>query len=493
MVSELQMAFDNSYAEKLEGFYVPWEGAKVPKPEIIQFNDELALSLGLNPKEWNSEKGAQIFAGNEVPEGAAPIAQVYAGHQFGGFSPQLGDGRALLIGEVLNKNGERKDIQLKGSGRTPFSRNGDGKAVIGPVLREYLMGEAMHALGVPTTRALAAVTTGEQIIRDGFQPGAVLVRVASSHIRVGTFQFFAARKDQERIRQLADYSIERHYPEIKNSDQKYLEFLKAVMERQAHLVAKWISTGFVHGVMNTDNMTISGETIDYGPCAFMDTYNPATVFSSIDEQGRYAYGNQPVMAQWNLARFAETLIELIDPEDTDHAIKLATDTLNLFPEIYQGAWASEMHAKLGLSTKNEDDMQFINALHEIIKDQKIDYTSLFRKLSDVLRGKRELFLALFEDDSIVTSWLDEWVARIEESGSDTKTVADRMDEVNPIYIPRNHLVEEALKTASQQADFEPFKQLLDVVSNPFEKRPGFEKYEAPAAGNSAPYITYCGT
>ena len=331
MPIENTIPFDNSYAVQLDGFYVPWEGAKVPAPEIIQFNDELAKELGLENQELNSPRGAEFFAGNELPEGATPIAQVYAGHQFGGFSPQLGDGRALLLGELIDKNNLRRDIQLKGSGPTPFSRRGDGKAVVGPVLREYLIGEAMHALGIPTTRALAAVTTGEQIVREGLEPGAVLTRVASSHIRVGTFQFFAARGDTAKVQKLADYSISRHYPHLENQPDKYLKFLTAVMKKQAELVAKWVSVGFVHGVMNTDNMTISGETIDYGPCAFIDEYNAQAIFSSIDEHGRYAFGNQPNIAQWNLARFAETLITLIDPNDTDKAVKLATEELNLVP------------------------------------------------------------------------------------------------------------------------------------------------------------------
>ena len=326
--------FDNTYARELEGFYVQWQGAPAPAPKIVLFNSALADDLGLESNALNSPDGAAIFAGSVTPTGANPLAQAYAGHQFGGFSEQLGDGRALLLGELLDKKGARFDLHLKGSGRTPFSRGGDGKAVLGPVLREYLMGEAMHALGVPTTRALAAVTTGEEVARDGLKPGAVLARIASSHLRVGTFQFFAAREEWDKVRKLADYAIERHYPELASADDKYLGFLSAVLERQASLVAKWLHAGFVHGVMNTDNMTISGETIDYGPCAFVDTYEPKAVFSSIDRDGRYAFGNQPVIAQWNLTRFAETLLPLIDADDIENAIRLATNVINSFVARY---------------------------------------------------------------------------------------------------------------------------------------------------------------
>ncbi|MCB0123227.1 MAG: YdiU family protein, partial [Caldilineaceae bacterium] len=337
----LQFNFDNSYARELEGFYVPWEGAKVPDPAIVKLNEPLAEELQLIPAELKSTEGAAILAGAAAPTGATPLAQAYAGHQFGGFSPQLGDGRALLIGEVIDRHGRRRDIHLKGSGRTPFSRGGDGKAVLGPVLREYLMGEAMYALGIPTTRALAAVTTGETIYREGPQPGAVLARVASSHLRVGTFQYFAAHGGEEKIRQLADYAIQRHYPELADAANRYVELLRAVRDRQAQLIAQWMSVGFIHGVMNTDNMAISGETIDYGPCAFMDAYNPKTVFSSIDTGGRYAYGNQPGIAQWNLARFAETLLPLIDANQED-AVQIATAELHDFADAYRGYWLAAM-------------------------------------------------------------------------------------------------------------------------------------------------------
>lgn len=485
--------FDNSYAVQMEGFYVPWEAAKVPAPEIIQFNDELAKELGLNAADLNSKEGAQLFAGNEMPQEASPLAQVYAGHQFGGFSPQLGDGRALLIGEIIDQNNNRRDIQLKGSGQTPFSRRGDGKAVVAPVLREYLIGEAMYALGIPTTRALAAVTTGEKIIRDGFEPGAVLTRVASSHLRVGTFQFFAARQDTEKVKQLADYAIHRHYKEIENHENKYLELLKSVMNRQAQLVAKWMSVGFVHGVMNTDNMTISGETIDYGPCAFIDVYKADAVFSSIDEQSRYAYGNQPNIAQWNLARFAETLIQLIDPDDNDKAIKLATDALNEFPLMYQDFWFAEMRLKLGLDEEMDRDIDLVNELYQAMDGQSVDHTKLFRSLANALRGDEKALFELFDNAESFKPWFEKWIIRLSKNSHPIEQIADHMDTANPIYIPRNHKVEEALQAASKDANYEPFQKLLSVLMNPYEKRDGLEAYEEPAPKDSGPYVTFCGT
>lgn len=485
--------FDNSYADQMEGFYVAWEGAKVPTPEIIQFNDELAKELGLDGEELNSKEGAEFFAGNEMPQGASPLAQVYAGHQFGGFSPQLGDGRALLVGEVIDQNNIRRDIHLKGSGQTPFSRRGDGKAVVGPVLREYLIGEAMHALGIPTTRALAAVTTGEKIVRNGFEPGAVLTRVASSHLRVGTFQFFAARQDTEKVRQLADYAIKRHYNELENSENKYLELLKAVMAKQAQLVAKWMSIGFVHGVMNTDNMTISGETIDYGPCAFIDAYKADAVFSSIDEQGRYAFGNQPNISQWNLARFAETLIKLIDPNDSDHAIKLATDALNEFPLIYQDFWSAEMRLKLGLGPVMDRDIDLVNELYRAMDGQSVDHTKFFRSLAQALRGDENSLFGLFDESTDFKLWFEKWKARLTLNKNGLNEIAMDMDKVNPLYIPRNHKVEEALQAASKNTDYAPFSKLLDVLMKPYEKREGLEEYEEPAPKDVGHYVTFCGT
>ncbi|SFR48321.1 protein adenylyltransferase SelO [Litoreibacter janthinus] len=484
--------FDNTYARELEGFYVPWQGAAAPAPKIVLFNRALADDLGLDSDALFSSDGAANFAGSVAPMGATPLALAYAGHQFGGFSEQLGDGRALLLGEVLDKNGARFDLQLKGSGRTPFSRGGDGKAVLGPVLREYLMGEAMHALGVPTTRALAAVTTGEEVARDGLKPGAVLTRIASSHLRVGTFQFFAARKEWDKVRKLADYAIDRHYPELASADDKYLGFLSAVLERQALLVAKWLHSGFVHGVMNTDNMTISGETIDYGPCAFVDTYDPKAVFSSIDRDGRYAFGNQPVIAQWNLTRFAETLLPLIDPDDSENAIRLATNVINSFVGRYTEIWTAGMRAKIGLASSEDDDAALINDLFTAMEGQNVDYTLFFRNLADAALGQDSNIVSLFDDREKILAWLKLWQDRLLRDPLDPNERAKAMNSVNPIYIPRNHRVEEAL-VAAETGDMSLLSKLLEVLADPFTNRDGLEGYEGPAPDDFGPYKTFCGT
>ncbi|MEO0980196.1 MAG: YdiU family protein [Pseudomonadota bacterium] len=484
--------FDNSYARDLEGFYVAWEGAKVPEPQIVLFNRDLAEELGLDPEALETPYGTKVFAGIENPEGASPLAQVYAGHQFGGFSPQLGDGRALLLGELIDKAGKRRDLQLKGSGPTPFSRGGDGKAVIGPVLREYVIGEAMHALGIPTTRALAAVTTGETIYREGPKPGAVLTRVAGSHLRVGTFQFFAARGETEKVRQLADYAIARHDPDLAGSDDRYLKLFAGVMQRQARLIAHWVLVGFVHGVMNTDNTTISGETIDYGPCAFIDTYDPAAVFSSIDHGGRYAYGRQPMIAQWNLARLAETLLALIEPDDLDKAVERVSEELGRFPDLYKTAWLNGMRAKLGLNTETDGDQDLADALLAQMQEHGIDYTLMFRKLSDAAAGDTGPVLGLFPAENGMKSWLSRWRQRLEAEAGDIADTKKRMDSVNPAYIPRNHKVEEALQ-AAETGDYHPVKGLLDVLSDPFVERNGLEAYATPAPADLGPYRTFCGT
>ncbi len=488
----IKFDFDNTYAKTLEGFYTPWQGAVAPDPKIIQFNQLLTRDLGLDPEALNTQEGAAIFSGSIAPEGADPLAQAYAGHQFGGFSQQLGDGRALLLGEVLDKDGNRFDLQLKGSGRTPFSRGGDGKAVLGPVLREYLMGEAMHALRVPTTRALAAVTTGEDVMRDGLKPGAVLARIASSHLRVGTFQFFAARQDWDKVRQLADYAIARHYPDLVSADDKYLRFLGAVVDRQATLIAKWMHVGFIHGVMNTDNMTISGETIDYGPCAFLDSYDPATVFSSIDRNGRYAFGNQPNIALWNLTRLAETLLQLIDAKDDDNAISLATDALNGFNDRYNDAWTTGMRAKIGLMTTQEGDTDLLSDLLEIMTEQRVDYTQFFRALADAATGDDTKLLTLLTDPAKIAPWLATWQIRLQSELQNPTERAAAMNKINPIYIPRNHRVEETLQ-AAEAGDFVPFTKLLDVLQTPFTKRAGLENYEGPAPKDAPMYQTFCGT
>jgi len=484
-----RFAFDNTYARELEGLYVPWKAARVAQPAMVKFNHELAEELGLDVAFLDSEEGARIFAGNDIPEGALPLAQAYAGHQFGGFSPQLGDGRALLLGEVIDRNGKRRDIQLKGSGPTPFSRRGDGRAALGPVLREYLIGEAMYRLGIPTTRALAAVVTGEPVYREGALPGAVLTRVAASHIRVGTFQLFAARGEQDKVRRLADYVVERHYPELKQHANRYVELLKHVCDRQAALIASWMHVGFIHGVMNTDNMAISGETIDYGPCAFMDRYDPATVFSSIDTHGRYAYANQPGIAQWNLARFAETLLPLIDADNT-RAIARATEVIHAFPDAYQRYWLAGMRAKLGLTTEEEADLNLASGFLAAMEGQKVDYTLAFRYLADAVLGTEEAVRAVFADPSAYDVWSGHWRARLARDAIDPILRAQAMRRVNPVFIPRNHRVEEALNAAVERNDYAPFELLLKIFSRPFDDQPEFAAFAEPAPEGSARYQTF---
>ena len=487
-----QFSFDNTFARELEGFYVPWKAAQVARPALVKLNHELAEELGLNAAALDSDEGARIFAGNETPEGAVPLAQGYAGHQFGGFSPQLGDGRALLLGEVIDRKGQRRDIQLKGSGPTPFSRAGDGRAALGPVLREYLIGEAMHALGIPTTRALAAVLTGEPVYREGPLPGAVLTRVAASHIRVGTFQFFAARGEQDKVRRLADYVIERHYSELKNHPNPYLGLLASVCDRQAALIASWMHVGFIHGVMNTDNMAISGETIDYGPCAFMDHYEPATVFSSIDARGRYAFANQPSIAQWNLARLAETFLPLIDA-DGKRAIARATEVVNAFPEQYQRHWLQGMRAKLGLVSEDEADLNLATGFLAAMEGKKVDYTLAFRYLADAVLGDEERTRALFADASAYDLWSGHWRARLARESVAPLVRAQAMRRANPAFIARNHRVEEALSAAVERADYAPFTTLLNILSHPFDEQSEFAAFAEPAPEGQGCYRTFCGT
>jgi len=483
--------FDNTYARQLNGFYSSSATRIVPEPKLIKVNYPLASQLGLSIGGLNESRLAELFSGNSKPDDATPISQVYAGHQFGNFVPQLGDGRALLLGEVLDKNGERFDIQLKGSGQTPYSRNGDGKSALGPVLREYIMSEAMYALGIPTTRALAAVTTGETVIRTEPLPGAVFTRVAASHIRVGTFQYFAARQDTENIKKLADYAIARHYPHINDSQNPYLTFLSDICEAQASLVAKWMCVGFIHGVMNTDNMTISGETIDYGPCAFIDHYSPDTVFSSIDRHGRYAYKNQPAIAQWNLARLAEALLPLFG-KDTEHAIQQATEILDQFPQLYTRHWLSEMRKKIGLYSEDENDLALVNDLLASMDGQQVDYTLLFRQLIDILENENDT-CSLFTDATKFEHWVTRWKERIKRDGIDHTKSIELMKQVNPIYIPRNHKVEEAIETAVKHADYSNFEVLLTTLSTPYLTQAGKEDYTVPAPETFGPYQTFCGT
>ncbi len=494
--SNFGFKFDNTYQRELDGLYIDWQESwrnAAGEPLIVQLNDRLAGDLGLDVEFLKSPQGKELLVGREFPKEAAPLAQAYAGHQFGGFVPSLGDGRALLIGELIDQNKHRRDIYSKGSGRTPFSRGGDGKAAIGPVLREYLVSEAMHALGVPTTRALAAVTTGEKIMRNGFEPGAVLTRIAASHIRVGTFQYFAARRENGKVKRLADYAIKRHFPELEESENKYLGLLSAVIDRQTALVAKWVSIGFVHGVMNTDNTTISGETIDYGPCAFMDAYDPAACYSSIDRYARYSYANQPHVLVWNLSRFAETLIPLIDEEDQGKSFRAAGDEVSKIPAQYNVYWLAEMRAKLGLSNAQDGDRVLVENLLKTIDGQNIDFTQLFRNLADAARGNANKLNAMFADTAQIESWLATWFTRLKSDKADLQQVASNMDKINPLYIPRNHLVEEALVVATNDLDFEPFHKLLEVLTNPFDKRDDWQKYDGPAPKTFGEYTTYCGT
>ena len=484
--------FDNSYARDLPGFSISCKAARVPAPRLFRLNRPLAQEIGLDADLLDGPLGAEIFSGNLPPSDAWPVAQAYAGHQFGGFSPQLGDGRALLLGEVIDRDGHRRDIALKGSGQTPFSRRGDGKATLGPVLREYLIGEAMHALGIPTTRALAATTTGEWVQRETGLPGAVLTRVAASHIRVGTFQFFAARGDVDRLRLLTEYTLARHYPHLAQAPHPALALLDAVIGAQAALIAGWMSLGFIHGVMNTDNMTLSGETIDYGPCAFMDAYAPGTVFSSIDQTGRYAYGNQPAIGQWNLARLAETLVPLID-SDADRAIAAATEVLRSFVPRYEARFQSLMRAKLGLVQDGPEEARLVQRLLDLMEAQGADWTLTFRRLSDALRGAPGAVRAQFSEPAAFDSWLADWRACVETGPS---TAADRalaMDRVNPIVIPRNHTVEAALD-AAVAGDAAPFEALLTAITAPFTETAGQEVFILPPPQEfTEGYRTFCGT
>ncbi len=485
-------AFDNSFHRELEGLYTPWEAEPAPAPELLALNESLAAELGVDAAALRAPEGVDLLVGNARPDGTSPVAQAYAGHQFGGYSPRLGDGRALLLGEVLDVDGRRRDLHLKGSGRTPYARGGDGKAAVGPMLREYAIGEAMHALGIPTTRALAVVATGGQVVRETLLPGAVLVRVAASHVRVGTFQYAAVNGGPQLVKRLADHAIARHHPAAREADNPYLAFLDAVIDAQASLIARWMHVGFIHGVMNTDNMTISGETIDYGPCAFMDAFDPATVFSSIDYGGRYAYGNQPPIALWNLARLAETLLALLDA-DTDAAIAAAEGRLASFGDRYHGYWRQGMRAKLGLAGSQADDVALIDDGLALLHAQQVDFTSFFRALSSLARGRAEPARSLFGEPAAFDAWSERWIARLSSQGSEPGAVADAMDRVNPIYIPRNHHVEEALKAATA-GDMAPFERLLDVLVRPFDERPGLEVYAAPAPASFCEgYNTFCGT
>jgi uncharacterized protein YdiU (UPF0061 family) len=488
----MTISFENTYAALPDRFYARIDPSAAKSPELVKLNEGLARRLGLDPDWLRSAEGIRFLSGKEIAPSSQPIAMAYAGHQFGHFVPQLGDGRAILLGEIVARERSRFDLHLKGAGRTPFSRGGDGKAALGPVLREYVVSEAMAALGIPTTRALAALTTGELVFRERTLPGAVIVRVASSHIRVGTFQYFAARRDDEAVRMLADHVIKRHYPDAAAAERPYRALLDAVIAAQAKLIAKWLAVGFIHGVMNTDNSTISGETIDYGPCAFMDTYHPAAKFSSIDRQGRYAYRNQPEMALWNLTRFAETLLPLLH-EEPDRAVAEAEEALDAFAPAFQAEYISGFRSKLGLATEREEDGQLVQGLLGAMAANQVDFTLLFRRLADALEPQgeasaRELFVNRRDFDE----WVPKWKARIELEPQDLARRA-AMLAINPAYIPRNHRVEAMIQAAVDDGDFGPFEELLQVLSEPFDSRPEFAHFENPPQPEERVLATFCGT
>jgi serine/tyrosine/threonine adenylyltransferase len=477
-------ALEALFARDLPELAVPTRAEHAPAPRLLVLDDALAADLGLDAAWLRSDAGVRLLVGEHVPPGATPVAQAYAGHQFGGFVPRLGDGRALLLGELVTPDGRRVDLHLKGSGRTTFARGGDGLAAVGPMLREHVVSSAMHALGIPTTRSLAVVATGRPVRRETVLPGAVLARVASSHLRVGTVQYAAATGDRDLLRRLADHAIARHHPHAADDPQPYLALLASVVAAQASLVAQWMLVGFVHGVMNTDNTTLSGETIDYGPCAFLDAYDPATVFSSIDESGRYAYRNQPLAAEWNLARLAEALLPLLD-EDTDRAVELATEVLHGFRPAYDEAWSAGVRAKLGLSGAGDDAVRpLVDDLLALMTASRVDHTAFFRRLSAAARRDAEPARSLVLDLAAADAWLARWRAL----GPD----ADLMDRVNPAYVPRNHLVEEAL-SAAVAGDLDPVHRLVAAVSSPYDERPGWERYADPPPEGLGAYRTFCGT
>jgi uncharacterized protein YdiU (UPF0061 family) len=480
------LTLGNRFAAELPEMAVPWRAEAAPDPRLLVLNEPLAVELGLDPAWLGSAEGVRLLVGDAVPGEATPVAQAYAGHQFGGFVPRLGDGRALLLGELTDTGGRLRDLHLKGSGRTPFARGGDGLATVGPMLREYVVSEAMHALGIPTTRSLAVVATGRRVHRETLLPGAVLARVAASHLRVGSFQYARSTGDVDLLRRLADLAIQRHHPAAPDAERPYLALFEAVVAVQASLVARWMLVGFIHGVMNTDNMTISGETIDYGPCAFLDAFDPATVYSSIDTGGRYAYGNQPLVAEWNLARLAEALLPLLS-DDQEQAVALAVEALGTFRPAYNAAWSAGMRAKLGLPEGLDDGVSaaLVEELLALLQRNSVDYTSFFRALGTAARGDVTPARNLVLDLAGMDSWLERWRAL----GPD----GEAMDRVNPVYIPRNHLVEEALAAATD-GDLDPLHRLLDATGAPFAERPGFERYAEPAPESfAATYRTFCGT
>ncbi len=499
MLMSLQIPFSNAYATLPENFFRRETPTAVKAPVLQKFNKSLATELGFDVDGISDEELADVFGGNAIPAGADPLAMAYSGHQFGNLNPTLGDGRAILLGDLIDSHGQRRDIQLKGAGTTAFSRMGDGRSPLGPAMREYILCEAMYALGVPTTRALALVSTGEKVVRDRLEPGAVFTRVAASHIRVGTFQFLALNGDADGLKVLADHIIERHYPDINsNADDRYVQLFRAVCKRQAELIAKWMNLGFIHGVMNTDNMTISGETIDYGPCAFMDTYHAAQVFSSIDRQGRYAYQNQPAIGQWNLARLAEPMLSLFD-SDQKEAIAKASAVLKEYPDMYESAWRDGFNRKLGFKETVGTDQPPRQQLLDILERGEIDFTLFFRHLSHLpVTQDREPVLELitvFQGNSIrneLNEWLDQWLAQLTEQAIEPAQATELMNQNNPAIIPRNHRVAEAIK-AAEGGDYSVFENLLKALEKPYEELAEFEDYQKPPQPEEAVIRTFCGT
>ncbi len=485
--------FDNSYARLPARLFARVTPTPVASPKLIKLNRPLAELLGADANGLASDDGVAVFAGNRVPEGADAIALAYAGHQFGSFVHQLGDGRAILLGEVVGKDGKRRDIQLKGSGRTPFSRGGDGRAALGPVLREYVVSEAMAAFGIPTTRSLAAVTTGEPVAREELLPGAVLTRVAASHLRVGTFEYFAARDDHEALRTLVDYALERHYPDAPRAAKPALVLLERLVEAHASLVARWLGVGFVHGVMNTDNTTISGETIDYGPCAFLDEFHPYKRFSSIDRGGRYAFMNQPRIAQWNIARFAEAVLPLV-ADDEEEAVRAATEVLERFGPIFERAHAAVVRKKLGFTTDEEGDLALAADLFERLTTSEVDYTLFFRRLSEAAGdpGRDDACAVLFSEPGAYREWAERWRVRLARESIDPAARAEAMRAVNPARIPRNHRIEQAIR-AAEGGDFEPFETLVAALERPFEDDARYAYLGEPPAKEERVTRTFCGT
>ena len=478
--------FENSYALLPKAFYARLNPVPVRMPKLVVFNEALAQFLGLNPDVLNGDEGAAVFSGNRIPKGAEPLAQAYAGHQFGFFT-MLGDGRAILLGEQITPKGERFDIQYKGSGKTPFSRQGDGRAALGPMLREYIISEGLHALDIPTTRSLAVVTTGEQVFRETALQGAILTRTAASHIRVGTFEYAAARGKPNEIRALADYTIRRHFPHLTTFENPYFALLGAIVERQASLVARWLLVGFIHGVMNTDNMSLCGETIDYGPCAFMDAYDPNTVFSSIDHNGRYAYSRQPQIAQWNLARFAEALLPLIH-EDQQKAISMAKEAISGFSGTFRQYWITGMRAKLGLMNQEADDSALVKDLLDCMHRHGADFTNTFRDLASGSMSESSFFQALD-----FKQWFERWQARLKRQPDSWEASSQLMNTHNPAVIPRNHRVEEALEAAVERDDFTAMDKLLSILSQPYQDPPEKAGFHLPPPPSAQPYQTFCGT